>query len=266
MNLSELKSALKSLANPEKAKTLQRFFKTGKGEYGEGDIFLGIPVPQVRKISKKYLNLTIQEIDSLLESKIHEERLIALLILVEKFKTSRFARSTKKYNANLDGTQESKNRSAKILDENKKNKIEQRRIFDYYLANTKNVNNWDLVDLSAEKIVGEFLNNEDKSILYHLAKSKNIWERRIAIISTFNFIKKRKFGETLAVSEILLKDEQDLIHKAVGWMLREVGKRDKNVLELFLKTHYKEMPRTMLRYAIEKFPEEKRKAYLKGEI
>jgi 3-methyladenine DNA glycosylase AlkD len=235
-NLQSLKSELKSLSNPEKARVLQRFFKTGKGEYAEGDIFLGIPVPESRKIAKKYLALSREEIKALLESKIHEERLIALLILVHQFKKA------------------------------KKNRLEQRRIFNFYLSNTKHINNWDLVDLSAPNIVGEFAFKDETSILNLLARSQNLWEKRIAIVSTLTFIRKRKFGETLAISEMLLNDQHDLIHKAVGWMLREVGKRNLEILELFLKSHYKQMPRTMLRYAIEKFPEEKRQMYLKGEI
>ncbi len=235
-NLNSLKQEIKSLANPEKAKIYQRFFKTDKGEYGEGDIFLGLTVPQTRAIAKKYHNLSIEEISQLLNSKIHEERLLSLLILVEQFKKS------------------------------KKNNLEKRKIFEFYLANSEKVNNWDLVDLSAPNIVGEFLFNDDKSILKQLAGSNNIWQRRISIISTYAFIKRKKFGETLLIADILLNDTHDLIHKAVGWMLREVGKRNIETLEIFLKERYKQMPRTMLRYAIEKFPEEKRKAYLKGEI
>ena len=231
-----LRLELHSLANPEKAQVLQRFFKTGKGEYAEGDIFLGIQVPQTRKLAKKYSDFSLNEVSSFLESKIHEERLAALLILIEKFKKA------------------------------KKNKLEQRKIFEFYLANTKYINNWDLVDLSADKIVGEFLLNDEKSILRSLAKSQNFWERRISLLATFAFIKRKKFGETLAISELLLNDEHDLIHKAVGWMLREVGKRNVSVLETFLQQNYKQMPRTMLRYAIEKFPEEKRQMYLRGEI
>jgi 3-methyladenine DNA glycosylase AlkD len=234
--LNFLRLELKSKANSDKAKILQRFFKTGKGEYGEGDIFLGITVPQQRTIAKSYLSLTFNEIQELLDSKIHEERLIALIILTTKFKKS------------------------------KKNNLEKIKLYEFYLRNTKNINNWDLVDISAPKIVGEFLLNQDKYILRSLAKSENLWERRIAIISTLPLIKKRSFGETLAISEILLTDKHDLIHKAVGWMLREVGKKNKEVLELFLKTRYKEMPRTMLRYSIEKFPEDLRKKYLNGEI
>ena len=235
MSLLNLRAELKSLANPEKASQLQRFFKTAKGEYAEGDIFLGITVPQIRIIAKKYTDLTYKEIQQLLNSKFHEERLAALLILVRKFKKT-------------------------------KDQKEKQFIYNFYLKNTRGINNWDLVDLSAPNIVGEFLFDKDKSILRQLAISKNIWERRIAVLATFPLIKKRKFGESLALSQILINDPHDLIHKAVGWMLREVGKKDINVLETFLKDKYNQMPRTMLRYAIEKFPEEKRQMYLKGEI
>ena len=230
-----LPQELTALANPEKASQLQRFFKTAKGEYAEGDIFLGITVPQIRIIAKKYTDLTYKEIQQLLNSKFHEERLAALLILVRKFKKT-------------------------------KDQKEKQFIYNFYLKNTRGINNWDLVDLSAPNIVGEFLFDKDKSILRQLAISKNIWERRIAVLATFPLIKKRKFGESLALSQILINDPHDLIHKAVGWMLREVGKKDINVLETFLKDKYNQMPRTMLRYAIEKFPEEKRQMYLKGEI
>ena len=230
-----LPQELTALANPEKAQLLQRFFKTAKGEYAEGDIFLGITVPQTRLVAKKYSALTYEEIQQSLNSKFHEERLAALLILVRKFKKT-------------------------------KDQKEKQFICNFYLKNTKGINNWDLVDLSAPNIVGEFLFDKDKSILRLLANSKNIWERRIAVLATFPLIKKRKFGESLALSQILINDPHDLIHKAVGWMLREVGKKDINVLETFLKDKYNQMPRTMLRYAIEKFPEEKRQMYLKGEI
>jgi len=231
--LSKLKKDLQSLANPEKAKVLQKFFKTGKGEYGEGDVFLGIVVPEQRRIAKKYLGLSFEELQELLNSKIHEERLIALIILTELYKKS------------------------------KKDGLKKRQIFEFYLNNTKNINNWDLVDLSAPKIIGEFLQKEDTGILRQLANSENLWERRIAIISTAPFIRKRSFGETLVISDILINDGQDLIHKAVGWMLREVGKRNKNVLEVFLEQRYKNMPRTMLRYAIEKFPKDEREKWMK---
>lgn len=234
--LNELIEELKENTNPEQAKNLQRFFKTGKGEYGEGDVFLGIKVPVQRKIAKEYTNLSFQDLQILLNSKKHEERLIALIILTNKYKKS------------------------------KKDTTKKRQIFEFYLKNTPNINNWDLVDLSAPNIVGDFSSIDGTEIIRFLAKSENLWERRIAIVSTHTFIRKRMFGETIAIADMLLKDEHDLIHKAVGWMLREVGKRNIDVLEIFLKERYKEMPRTMLRYAIEKFPEEKRKAYLKGEI
>jgi len=234
--LLKLKQELTSLSNPEKAKILRKFFKTGKGQYGEGDIFLGLTSQQIKDIAKKFYDLNLSEMQNLLESKIHEERVCALRILVAKF--NKF----------------------------KKERIKQREIYEFYLKNSHRINNWDLVDLSAPNIVGEFLQKEDASILRQLAKSSNLWERRIAIVSTYSFIRKRSFGETLVISEILLNDEHDLIHKAVGWMLREVGKRNKNALEIFLQPRYKKMPRTMLRYAIEKFPEEERKKYLKGKI
>ncbi len=232
MYLESLKEDIKKAANKKRAKVLQKFFKTGKGEYGEGDIFLGITVPETRKIAKKYINLDILSIDFLLNSRIHEERLLALLILVENYKKSNDER---KY-----------------------------QILDFYLKNTKKINNWDLVDLTADKILGDYLNDKPKDVLYNLARSSNLWERRIAIISTFYFIKNNQFDETLKIAEILLKDKHDLIQKAVGWMLREIGKRNQQTLKDFLKINYKNMPRTTLRYAIEKFPEEERLEYLKG--
>jgi len=231
--LEQLKKEVQELRNPEQAKNLQKFFKTGEGEYAEGDVFLGIKVPVQRNVAKKYPNLSLMELQELLNSKIHEHRLIALLILIKRYQKS------------------------------KKDRLEQRKIFEFYLKNTRNINNWDLVDLSAHHIIGDFVQREGTDILIHLAKSQNIWERRIAIISTAPFIKKRRFGETLTISEILLNDNHDLIHKAVGWMLREVGKKNKGVLELFLIQRYQKMPRVMLRYAIEKFPEDERKKWLK---
>lgn len=225
-----LQKELKKLANPDKAKILQRFFKTGKGEYGEGDKFLGIMVPQIRSLVKKYRGLGFSEIDKLLHSKFHEKRLLALLILVSRFEKG-----------------ESKT---------------QEKIFNFYLANTKHINNWDLVDLTAPKIVGEYLLNKDRLILYELVKSNNLWKRRIAILSTFTFIKKNDFIETLKISKLLLTDPHDLIHKACGWMLREVGKRNLENEEEFLKKYFKIMPRTMLRYAIEKWGLQKKKSLL----
>jgi 3-methyladenine DNA glycosylase AlkD len=234
--LELLKKELQELADEKQAALLQRFFKTGKGQYGEGDIFLGIKVPVQRGVAKKYENLSLPKIQELLKSKIHEHRLTGLIILTNKYK--------------------------KAKEEDKAN------IFNFYLKNTKHINNWDLVDVTAPRIVGEFLyrNKKHRKILYELSRSENLWEKRIGIISTAYFITKEEFQDTLAISEILLNDSHDLIHKAVGWMLREVGKKDEAVLEDFLKQHYKDMPRTMLRYSIEKFEEDKRKAYLRGEI
>jgi 3-methyladenine DNA glycosylase AlkD len=234
MSLKNLQSILRNQANPEQAKNLSRFFKTDKGEYGESDEFLGIKVPVSRKIAKQFTKLSLEEIQGLLNSSIHEERLIALFILTEQFRKADAARK----------------------------KI----IYGFYLKNTKRVNNWDLVDLSAEKIIGAYLLFKDKKVLFKLACSKNLWERRIAIMSTFYFIKNGFFETTLKISEILLKDDHDLIHKAVGWMLREIGNRNLKVEEDYLTKHYKNMPRTMLRYAVENFPEKKRQAYLKGKI
>lgn len=237
MNLISLKSELKSLGDPQRAINSQRFFKTGKGEYGEGDVFIGLTNPQLHELTKKYSGLDLNDLQELLNSKIHEERLISLLILVRQFQKA------------------------------KKNHKAQYFIYNFYLKNARKVNNWDLVDLSAPKIVGEFLlKNQDQSILRQLAKSENLWEKRIAIISTLTFIRDRKFGETLAIANMLLEDEHDLIHKAVGWALREIGKKNQKVLETFLIQNYKKMPRTMLRYAIEKFPQDIRQKYLKGEI
>jgi 3-methyladenine DNA glycosylase AlkD len=230
MDLHILKQEIEMAGNASQAKALQRFFKTGKGDYGEGDVFLGIKVPVQRAIAKKY-ELDLGEIQELLNSKIHEHRLIGLLILIDKYKKSR-----------------------------------EKKICDFYLANTRNVNNWDLVDLSCHKILGDFLLNNDRNVLYDLARSDNLWEKRISIVSTFAFIKEKDFYDALAIAELLLNDRHDLIHKAVGWVLREIGKKDPTVEEEFLKKHYKKMPRTMLRYAIEKFEDDKRKAYLRGEV
>ena len=235
--LSSLKQDLKSLANKEKAILLQRFFKTGKGEYGEGDIFLGIIVPEQRKVAKKYINLSLNDLQVLLNSKIHEERLISLFILVDKYKKA----------------------------EKENNEKQKQEIFNFYIKNAKNINNWDLVDLSAPNIVGNYLlkkDDKEKQILYKLAKSDNLWEKRISILATFMFIKNNQFQDSINLAEILLNDKHDLIHKAVGWMLRELGKRNEKLLINFLNKHKKEMPRTMLRYSIEKFNEEKRRFYL----
>lgn len=234
MRAQDIKEQLKNLGNREQAAISRRFFKTGPGEYGEGDIFIGIKVPVLRKLVKEYPDLSLKDVKTLLRSKYHEERLLALLILVSKFK--------------------------------KGDVSTRQEIYDLYLKNTSSVNNWDLVDLSAHYIVGPFLTNKSRAPLYRLAKSKSLWQRRIAIMSTFHFIKKGEFSETLKIAEMLLADREDLIHKAVGWMLREIGKRRLQSEETFLKKHYQKMPRTMLRYAIEKFPEPKRKRYLKGTV
>ncbi len=234
MGLTELKKELKEVADKEQAVNLQRFFKTGKGEYGEGDIFYGIKVPVQRTIAKKHRDISLPELQELLNSPVHEERLVSLFILVDQY--------------------------TKGDNKTKEN------IYAFYLKNTKKINNWDLVDLSAPKIVGAHLLNNDKEILFKLAKSSNLWEKRISILSTMFFIKNLQFETTFSLAEILLNDKHDLIHKAVGWMLREVGNKNINEEEKFLKKHYKKMPRTMLRYAIEKFPEVKRKAYLTGKI
>ena len=226
-----LRKDVELLANPEKAKVLRGFFKTGPGQYGEGDVFLGIVVSASRKIAKKYADIALEEVLTLLKSKIHEERLIALLILIAQFR---------------------------------KGDIQMKEeIFWLYLKHTVFINNWDLVDLSAYKIVGAYLEKRQKAILYELARSESIWERRISIISTFHFIKEGQYEDTFAVASILLRDREDLIHKAAGWMLREVGKRcSEEAEEVFLRKHLKEMPRTMLRYAIERFSPEKRRQYL----
>ena len=234
MSLTEIKKEIKKQANPKQAVILQGFFKTGKGEYGEGDVFYGIKVPEQRAIAMQFKDLSLNDLKSLLNSKIHEERLIAAFILVDQYKRG----------------------------DEKKKKI----IFNFYLKNRKGINNWDLVDLSAPKIVGAYLIDREKDLLYKFANSKDLWEKRISIISTQAFIREHFFEDTLNISKILLNDKHDLIHKAVGWMLREVGNRDIETEEEFLKKFYKKMPRTMLRYAIEKFPEQKRINYLKGLI
>ena len=234
MSLLEIRKKISEQKNSSQAMILQRFFKTGKGEYGEGDVFYGIKVPVQRKIAKQFINLALDDIKSLIHSKVHEERLIAVFILVEQFQ--------------------------------KANEGAQKTIFNFYIKNRKGINNWDLVDLSAPKIVGQYLIKKDKALLYKFALSKDLWEKRIAILSTFTFIRQHWFEDTLKIAMILLNDKHDLIHKAVGWMLREIGNRDLMLEEDFLKKHYKNMPRTMLRYAIEKFPEKKRKSYLEGKI
>lgn len=227
-------SAIRKLANPTKAQFLQRFFKTGPGEYAEGDVFAGLTVPQTRQLARQYPDLSFDDTKRLLKSEIHEARLLALLIWVRQFRRG---------------------------DERLR-----QRLHLAYLKHAKYVNNWDLVDLSAEVLVGEFLLDRPRSLVRRLATSKLLWHRRIAVLATFAFIKAGQFADTLALARMLLHDKQDLIHKAVGWMLREVGKRDPQRLEHFLKPVYLRMPRTMLRYAIEKFPESRRRKYLLGKM
>jgi 3-methyladenine DNA glycosylase AlkD len=232
MSLKKIKDELKQLGNAAQARILQRFFKTGKGEYGEGDVFRGIKIPVLRKLAKKYHDMTCSEVGKLLTSKFHEDRMLALLLLVGNY--------------------------SKVSDAGKK------EIYTMYLQNTCFINNWDLVDVTAHHIVGHYLMDKSREPLYRLARSKILWERRIAIIATFHYIRKNNFNDTLKIASMLIGDPHDLMHKAVGWMLREVGKRDLQSEEQFLKTHYRQMPRTMLRYAIERFTEEKRQAYLEG--
>ena len=228
--LIEARKELYKYADKKKAKLLRRFFKTGPGEYAQGDIFIGVMVPFIRKVLKQFSGLPLAQVIKLLRSKIHEERFLALLILVHQFS----------------------NADAKVKE----------KIYKAYLANTKFINNWDLVDLSAPQIVGGFLIDKNRQILYRLARSPLLWERRIAILATFTFIRSGDFVDVFGITQLLLGDEEDLIHKACGWMLREAGKRDGQSQEGFLKRYHKVMPRTMLRYAIEKFPENKRKTYL----
>jgi 3-methyladenine DNA glycosylase AlkD len=230
--IHEVHKTLAELANAEDGIFLQRFFKTGPGQYGEGDLFRGIRVPPLRRLAAAFRGLSLEQAALLLSSSYHEDRLLALLILVGKFKRGD------------DG--------------------ERHGIYRLYLENTRFINNWDLVDASAEHIVGGYLRERDREPLRLLARSADLWERRIAIMATFHFIRRGGFDATLEIGEMLLQDRHDLIHKAVGWMLREVGKRDLPTEENFLLAHYRRMPRTMLRYAIERFPEERRQGYLKG--
>lgn len=231
MTLGEIQARLKTLADPRDARTLQWFFKTGPGEYGEGDVFLGIRVPKLRKLVREAWTAEEDVVRGLLESPVHEQRLLALLILVRQFEKG----------------------AAR----------DRGRIYRFYLASTRRINNWDLVDLSAPNIAGEFLVERSRRPLYRLVRSRLLWERRIALLATFAFIRRGDFADTLALAECLLGDREDLIHKAAGWMLREVGKRDEAVLEGFLDRHAAAMPRTMLRYAIERFPGAKRQRYMR---
>lgn len=229
-----IEKELLALADLQTAEHSQRFFKTGKGQYGEGDRFLGIRVPVLRKVVKRYQHVSYQQTAPLIQSPWHEVRLFALLHWVDCFKK---------------GDSES-----------------QQALFELYLQSSCNINNWDLVDTTAPHIVGAYLLNRDQSILYEMALSSLLWERRIAIVATYTFIKAGQFDCTLAIAQSLLADKEDLMHKAVGWMLREVGKQDVTVLKGFIRQHYHAMPRTMLRYAIEKFPEPERLKYLHGKL
>jgi 3-methyladenine DNA glycosylase AlkD len=232
MTAKDLQTRLRALGSPEDAAFLARFFKTGPGQYGEGDVFIGVRVPVIRKVAKEFKGLPLMEVERLLHSSIHEERLAALVILVMQAAKA-----------------DAKTRKA---------------IYDLYLANTEFINNWDLVDLSAPQIVGACLADKSRKPLYRLARSSWLWDRRISILATFHFIRLGDVVDTLKIAEMLLGDREDLMHKAVGWMLREVGKRDVAALEQFLGRHCRAMPRTMLRYAIERFPERKRRAYMTG--
>jgi 3-methyladenine DNA glycosylase AlkD len=229
---AEISARLRLLGNPERARLLQRYFKTGPGEYAAGDVFIGLTVPTVRSILKEFRNLTPEEVLPLFGSAVHEERFFALLALVRCFATA--------------------------------DPAVRGQIYRLYIANTCSINNWDLVDCSAPAIVGGYLLERGREPLYSLARSTSLWERRIAILATFTFIRYNQFDDCLAIGRLLLNDPADLIHKAAGWMLREVGKRDQAVAEEFLRCYCRIMPRTMLRYAIERFPAEKRQIYLKG--
>ena len=234
MTAAVIKGRLREFADKKKAAVLRGFFKTGPGQYGEGDLFLGVVVPNVRKVAGECRGAPLEEITKLLPSSWHEERLLALLMLVDRFE------------AGDDGLK--------------------KKIYKLYLKNTRYINNWDLVDLTAPNIAGAYLADKDRKQLYSFARSKDLWKRRIAILATYAFIRRDDFVDTLGISVLLLADDHDLMHKAVGWMLREVGKRSLSAEEKFLKRHYKTMPRTMLRYAIERFPEAKRQKYLKGSM
>lgn len=234
MSYLQIQDKLNRLADKEKARVLQRFFKTGPGEYGEGDMFLGISVPVLRKLAQEYGNILITDALQLLRSPIHECRLLALILLIRLFERG--------------------------------DPVAQKRIYRLYLKHTRFINSWDLVDISAPHIVGSYLTDKDRSPLYKLAKARHLWDRRIAIVATFTFIRQHDFADTLRISHILLQDEQELIHKAVGWMLREIGKRNVLTEKKFLKKNYARMPRIMLRYAIERFSGREKTKFLHGKI
>lgn len=224
-------SELLSIANPEKAAFLQKFFKTGPGQYAEGDVFLGIVVPLTRSVAKANKQTPLPELQKLIESEYHEARLCALLIVAEQFK--------------------------------KADEAQRKALYDFYLRNARRINNWDLVDVTCPHVVGAYLIDKDRSRLYELAESDNLWEQRIAMVSTVAFIRKREYSDTLALARILMGHKHDLMHKAVGWMLREVGKKDRETLTEFLEEYATSLPRTALRYAIEHYPEEQRQYFLK---
>lgn len=234
MTANDVRMKLRSLGSPERAEMSKRYFKTGPGQYGEGDIFYGSSAAELRGLAKQYQALAEAQLLKLLRSPFHEERAVALLILVRRFA--------------------------------KADAAERKHIYDLYLAHTAFINNWDLVDVSAPHVVGAYLFDKSRKPLYRLARSRSLWERRISIVATAYFIRQHDFGDTLAIAERLLTDKEDLMHKAVGWMLREVGKRDGDAARRFLVAHYPRLPRTTLRYAIERFPEAERQAYLKGSI
>jgi len=229
--MHKLQIELRKLANTEKVPIYKKFFKTGKGEYGEGDVFIGVTVPNTRKVAKAYVDISYEDLSHIITSKFHEDRLCALIILVNKF-------------------------------EKAKTQQEKKRVVDFYIKYHLYGNNWDLVDSSSYKILGPWLIDKDKSLLYKYARSSNVWERRIAIITTAHFIQQKEYEDTIKLSAILLNDDHDLIHKAVGWMLREIGKRKQQILIDFLNKYHQIMPRTMLRYSIERLPEKMRNCYL----
>lgn len=229
----QILSEMQALGTPEKAAHLSKFFKTGKGEYGEGDRFLGIPVPGTRRVAKAHLDTSFEDLHTLLESPWHEIRLCALLILVERFKRK------------------------------KTTEAEREAIYHFYLQHTERCNNWDLVDLSCPTLVGGYLlNRADRSVLYRLAERACLWEQRIAMVSTYTFIYHKQFDDAIRLAQHFMTHRHDLMHKAVGWMLREIGKRDRPVLSAFLEEYASQLPRTALRYAIEHYPEAERKQYL----
>lgn len=232
MGISQLRARLRKIASPADAEFLQRFFKTAPGEYGAGDRFIGIRVPLTRKLAKEFAALPRRDIIALLHSPIHEERLLALILLVNAFERA--------------------------------DEAGRAEIYKLYIKHLDSVNNWDLVDVSAPRIVGRHLAGRSRKILFRFARSRNLWHRRMAVLATFYFISARDFADSLRLAELLLDDKHDLIHKAVGWMLREIGKRDEALLKHFLDRHAARMPRTMLRYAIEKLPARKRQRYLRA--